>query len=150
MQNKVITHKHTKTKNTWTDMTGQQKNIVFQSSNKWFIDGLREETAGSTINLSQITNQNFTAEQLLAKPGHCLTLILRLHFFHNDHFYFLTVVKNKTTLTRFTLTSPRWGLLLLFLGDLLPRLAGDATLLPGERSLVTTGDLCDKINQKKT
>lgn len=50
----------------------------------------------------------------------------------------------KPTLTLFTLASARWGLRLLrFLGDLLPRLAGDSALLPGERSLVTAGDLLD-------
>lgn len=45
--------------------------------------------------------------------------------------------------SRFILTSaPRWGLrLLLFLGDPLLRLAGDVSLLPGERSLVLAGDL---------
>lgn len=46
-------------------------------------------------------------------------------------------------ITRFILTSlPRYGLrLLLFLGDLLLRLAGEVSLLPGERSLDLAGDL---------
>lgn len=50
-------------------------------------------------------------------------------------------------ITLFILASaPRWGLRLrLFLGDLLPLLGGDVCLLPGERSLVLTGDLLVRL-----